>query len=214
MIDRISSATRRAQSYRYIDGTYELHLGLTLLILATISIIPAEPVGWNLEGILFFILPIILLVGGGWVIDRIVQIIKVRVTFRRSGYVSYPTKKEPLYSPDMRVLFVTLGFLACVILLAFAGEFLTEKWMAILPGLTFSVVIGITAVQAGLRRYYYLAAGSLLLGIVSGLVNDGTGNMLAVYFGLMGLILLGCGVLILRNYLRKHPAPVEGLDEH
>ncbi len=213
MIDRISSASRRAQSYRYIDGTYELHLGLTLLILAMISIIPARPFGWNLEGILFFILPFILLVGGGWVIDRTVQIIKVRVTFRRSGYVSYPTKKEPLYSADMNVFFVTLGFLACVIFLAFAGEFLTEKWMPILPGLIFAVVIGITAVQTGLRRYYYLVAGSLLIGIVPGLVNHGKGNMLTVYFGLMGLILLGCGVLILLSYLRKHPEPVEGLNE-
>jgi len=211
MDKKIEQVTRRAKGYRYVDGTWELKLSLTLLILMAYLILPIGLPGWSYEGILLLVLSVLLIAGGGWVVDRIIQAIKEHITFRRSGFISDPKKKEPAVPAGTMVSFVVVGFLAWVMLIGFAEGYLTEKWMPLLPAVIFAVDIGIAAVRSAQRRYYFLAAASLLVGAAVALVNDGRWDSLtgmAIYMGMMSLILLCAGVFRLWNYLRLTP-PVD-----
>src|SRR5512143_3916040 len=166
MDKQIDQAIRRTRSYKYIDGTYELQLGLTLLLISAYGLLPPTPQRSSLGGWVLLILSLVLIGLGPLLIDWIVRAIKERYTYRHSGYATVRKRKEPLFPPDTMVLFVLLGFLAWVVLLSFSEEILTSRWLPLLPAVILAIVVGLTGIRASLRRFVILAFVGLLVGFI------------------------------------------------
>jgi hypothetical protein len=215
MDKQINQVIQRARGARYVDGTYEFKMGLTLVTLAAYTLIQTklDGPGWS-----NFLLPLLfsflLLGGGGWLIDRFIQLIKDRVTYRRSGYVSFdPKTKTPAFSPDTMLFFVVLGFLLALSLFTWLGQVVSTKAMPLLPAVILSVVVGFTAFRSAQRRFYLLAFVTLAIGIALAFIDNGRWDVTlseAVYFAVVSLVFLSAGVFTLWSYLRT-TIPVEDL---
>ena len=214
MDKQIDQAIRRTRTYKYIDGTYELQLGLTLLLIGAYGLVPLMPQKSGLGGLIVFILGLILIGLGPWLIDRIVRMIKERYTYRRSGYASVRKRKEPLFPPDTMVLFALLGFLAWVVLFSFVEEILTSRWLPLLPAVILMIIVGLAGIRSGLKRLLVLAFVGLLVGFILAWADVGSlGASGNIYLALMGVFFLAAGIYTLRNYLKNNPPPVEAADE-
>jgi hypothetical protein len=66
----------------------------------------------------------------------------------------------------------------------------------------------ISAFRVGLLRFYLQSILSLLLGVGLSLARLETYQSLAIYYAVMGLVLILSGGLTLINYLRQNP-PLE-----
>ncbi len=207
MNDEITRAQRRATQYQYVDGSFEFKIGLTALVLAANTAIPPRGVA----GIFGMVASLVLIGGGGWLINRLVRLFKESLTFRRSGFVTPPRKKEPSYPPDTILYFTVLGFLAWIFLIGWGEAMLGNNLMPVVAALILFIILMVIAVRSGLRRFYFLAGGSLGIGLVIAFVNRGQWDWRTsgvIYFCLMGFAFLGSGGVSLRNYLQKYK-PVE-----
>lgn len=203
MNDEITRAQRRATQYQYVDGSFEFKLGLTLLVAAANTAIPPR----GFAGIFGLLASLVLISGGGWLINRLVRLLKENVTFRRSGFVSPPGKKEPSYPPDTILYFTVLGFLAWIFLIGWGEAVLGNNLMPILAGLILFIILLVMAVRSGVKRFYLLAVASLGIGVVLAIANHGQWSLEisgVIYFCLVGFIFLFSGIVTLRNYLRNY----------
>ncbi len=211
----IEKAQRRAIQYRYVDGTFELKLGLTALVLTINTLLLVKPSGPGFRGILTLILSVVLIAGGGWLIDRLVKAIKEKVTFRRSGMITYPSKKD-IYPADTLMLFAILVFLAWTSLFSWGEEVLGGNVIIVSAALFMFVILLFTAIRSRIKRYSVLAGVGLLIGLLLAQLNSGKLTSImegAIYLAVVSLLFVGTGLLVLLGYLRRHPANDEAVHE-
>jgi hypothetical protein len=216
MDKQIAKVERRVRGYWYVDGSYELHLGLTTLIMAVYSFLQVKLNGSGLGNLLILFLGILLVGGGGALVDRLIRALKEGVTFRRSGYVSMRKEKSQPYPPDILILVVFLVVIMGAILFDWLDNFIPAKWLPVLPGLVLAAATGITALRSSQARFYILAAVALLAGIALAIIDNRQWDVRVnggLYFALMSLVLLVMGAYTLWKYLRKNPLPAESSDE-
>jgi hypothetical protein len=216
MDKQIAKVERRVRGYWYVDGSYELHLGLTTLIMAVYSFLQVKLNGSGLGNLLILFLGILLVGGGGALVDRLIRALKEGVTFRRSGYVSMRKEKSQPYPPDILILVVFLVVIMGAILFDWLDNFIPAKWLPVLPGLVLAAATGITALRTSQARFYILAAVALLAGIALAIIDNRQWDVRVnggLYFALMSLVLLVMGAYTLWKYLRKNPLPAESSDE-
>jgi hypothetical protein len=216
MDTHIANVERRVRGYWYVDGTYEFHLGLTTLIMAVYSFLQVTLNGSGLGNLLILSSGILLVAGGGGLVDRLIRALKESVTFRRSVYVSMRKNENQPYPPDIIILIVFLMVIMGAILFNWLENFLPSKWMPVLPGLVLAAATGITAFRTSQRRFYILAAVCLLVGIALAIIDNGQWDVRingALYFALISLVLLIMGAFTLRKFLHKNPLPAETPDE-
>jgi hypothetical protein len=139
--------------------------------------------------------------GGRWIIQRI----KERTTYPRTGYLNYKSVWK-----NKRDVAIVIG-LTALLLVINAFILVTGTKIDYLGLVISEVLLGVLVIQtgyhSGFHRFYILAFFDILIG--AGLVVSGTSAVLALllFFGLNGLILLIAGGLTLWNYLRENPLP-------
>ena len=210
MNKQIEQAIQRTRAYPYVDGTYDLKLGLTLLLISAYNFLPT--IASTAGAIFLFILALILIGLGPWLIDRLIRAIKERHTYRRSGYAEAP-KKTSQYPPDTMMLFAVLGFLAFSVLYSAMEGIFTSRWLPLLPALILAVIVFLAGVRASLRRYILLAFVCLLVGFILAWGGIGSGYSANLYLAGMGGIFLAEGIFTFLNYLKNTPLPQEPADE-
>lgn len=206
--DPLSQPQRRAVQYWYVDGSYEIGFGLLCLLMGlyflTEKLVQGSRFSAIVDGALVLVFALgILLVNG------LTRRIKERVTYPRTGYVSY---RRPAGLPRLLrllLLAVITGLIAAVIAVLVTRPFAGFDVMPPATGLLLALVFGILAWRSAVPRFYLLAAFSALAGL--GLAFAGLGNYLAlsVYYAAIGLAWILCGLLTLIGYLRQNPAPQE-----
>jgi hypothetical protein len=195
----------RALQYWPMDGLSELLVGFIFLLAAIIYYVQESTSGSLLSKILG-IASVILVCGVGFGGRWIIQRIKERTTYPRTGYVNYKSswKNKGNVAIAVGVMALVLAF---VVFTAVTDTKLIA-WGPVVCGL----FLGILMIQAGYRqpRFYFLAFLGLLIG--AGLVVSGIRIVLgmSLFFGLNGLILLISGSLTLWKYLRQNPATKVG----
>jgi hypothetical protein len=212
--DPVIEATKRAQRYWYEDGIWEIGFGLlNLLLCGYYFLVQFER--W--AGPLVFIpllLQVALIIGAGWLINRVVTFLKERITYPRTGYVAY-RKLSPMSRLKRMLLtgaiaMVTAGLVGAVA--ATGGE---KSIVPLAAGALLAGVMVYLGYRFGLARMYGMAVLLVILGggiFISGL-SDTQGS--AVFFGGFGLLLLLSGGLTLLVYLRRTRAsgmPASGTD--
>jgi len=197
MDDHIHKAQQRAVQYWFVDGLAEIGAGILCLLLAVFFLLweGMEKSRWSL--IYFFGTGLVVAVG----LRLIIQMIKQRLTYPRTGYTAPPGGFE-----NKRLAWIVAGFTVLLLVLnlylSLQGP-TTMLWSAGLAGLLFAFVFGWTSYATGLRRFAFLALISLGLGALLGFLGIGYWTGMAILTGWIGVILLLYGFRGLREYKRR-----------
>jgi hypothetical protein len=190
---------KRTKRYWYTDGLHEIAFGFICLVLSLYFLAQVLlPEGSLLANLLTagFVL---LVLGSAFLTRWIVTTVKERLTYPRTGYVSY-TK------PGARQnwLAAILGMLFAILLVAF---FTTHPaslaWMSAVSGLVFAAVWAALGYRLGLSRFYLLAGAALIFGAIPTLTDMQEILGLATFYGLIGLAMFVSGGLTLKSYLEN-----------
>ena len=206
MEDPTDRLIRRTQTYWYSDGLAEI--GLTVICLFLSGYFYGQAT--LTQGSIFFRLLdvgfLLILILGILITRKLVAFLKTRLTYPRTGYVSY---KEPKLAQKMgAIAFAIITSATIIVAIAYGGDNIND-YLPIVTGILVGVILFIFAVRSGVLRFFLLAVISALLGSGLTLLNVGDMLGLSYYYGLMGLVVLVSGLLVLRDYLTK-THPVDG----
>lgn len=200
MADQVDHIAGRTQAYYYVDGLPEIAVGLLLLAAGGILQLwrDFQEGGWL--GGLLAAGAIILLVGGGYATRQLVQSAKERVTYPRTGYATL--RKEA--DPNAQRLWLVALFAVAILALLFPRA--DELPLGI--GVFFGAMLVYLGYRGQVRRFYLLAGGAVIVGIVAALWLDETAGTAAFFVG-MGILLFVSGAIVFLRYLRRHAGPGE-----
>ena len=204
----VSDVERRVNRYWYTDGLGELIGGSMFLVLGLYFAIQ-DYLGPDstLSGILQASLALIL-IGGAFVSRRLINSLKTRLTYPRTGYVEYRDNKKAAGSK--RVLTFVLAFTIAALSMAFVAIFKSFDSMVAVTGFIVGMILVLLrAKSSGLMRFYFLAALSAILGLAISTSGLSNGYALGLYYALIGICFLVSGGLTLAHYLDENPLPAE-----
>jgi hypothetical protein len=200
---------RRTQNYWYTDGLAEIGFAFISLVLSLYFFGQATLAPGSFLYRALDVGFLLILLGTGVLVRKLILSLKARLTYPRTGYVSYPPPKT--YHRLGSMLLAIL--ISSVLVAIFSSGENIEAYMPAASGILIGAALAYFAYRNGLLRFYVLAALSSLLG--TGLSFSGTGDIygLSLYYGFMGLGLLISGLLVLRDYLLK-TQPLEASQEN
>jgi hypothetical protein len=202
MLDPTQEPMQRTRRYWYEDGLVELAAGgLFLTIGSVLGAQGAVPEGSPAYALLGIAFPLVV-IGGMLLGRRLIPAAKARLTYPRTGYVTYPL-------PSRRRRLLTTG-LAVVVAAGLGAAALTlpqapGRLLVLLQGLLLGVLL--TILGQGLPRFFLLGGWSAILGV--GLSRLATSEETAngLLYALTGLALAVSGGLVLAGYLRRNRIP-------
>jgi hypothetical protein len=191
---------RRAQRYFYEDGLVELGIGLFfvlvgLFVLVMSTVAPGTP--W---GAVMGVGMAVVIIGGMLVMNRVVRAVKQRITYPRTGYVSYQKKSSPT---RWIVVAAALGLALFVLFVPFEWA----KRMPIVVGLLMALIFSLIGMQVGVPRLYVAGWAAALLGLAMALSGLDEIAGAGITFAGAGIVLMIGGGLALMRYLRANPTP-------
>jgi hypothetical protein len=209
MHNNFSDVEQRVKRYWYTDGIGEL-IGGGMFILLGVYFALQEFLGQNstLGGILQVSLVLVMI--GGMAVGRwLVNTLKTRLTYPRTGYVEYQVNEGHLTS--RRIWVAILAFAVSALTMVFVRLFQAFDSIVAVTGVAVGLVLVVLRAKAsGLARFYVLGAASILLGLALSISGFPNGYSLGLFYGLMGVSFMISGGLTLRHYLQQNPMPVEG----
>lgn len=202
--DPIQETIQRTNRYWYVDGLAEMGTG-TLLALYGLFVLVASriPAGWAaalLNGIgqpLFFI-------GGTILMGVIVRRLKERVTYPRTGYVAY--RRRPRRAARALVMGLVFGATFSILSIVLISS-LRDNWIPAFVGLALGATQAWMAYSLGVRRFYLLAACTILMGLGLAFLTLPADMPLVVFFVGIGLCAILSGTWALLHYLRSTTPP-------
>ena len=178
------------------DGLMELGLGAYLLL--TGIAIQADMSSLFILLIIFF--------------PPLLKRAKERFTYPRIGYVKFTEADRSAGRKVLAALVAAVFAIALAVFLSSTDERTQAlyKWVPLLPALLFQAVLIPTGRRSGLIRFYEMAALALAVGLVIPFVDlPRKLDNIALYFMVMGPILLLWGTVIFANFLRTYPVRTE-----
>lgn len=200
MTNQIDKMIQRSYQYFYRDGLVELAVGgLFLMVSLFIQTWTVFPQDSPMRMITAIGLPV-LTVGGALLVKRIVGEAKERVTYPRTGYVTY-RQGEP-----------SLGrwpILVAALVLIVLSYILPDRYVQIslMEGGILGVVLFYMGYRVGLSRFYLLGLVAILIGTLAAFLFPGDIPGTVVTFGATGAVMLLSGAYVLLRYLSQHPRP-------
>jgi hypothetical protein len=191
---------RRAQRYFYEDGLAEIGVGLFFVIVGLFVLVMKTVESGTLWGAVTGVGMAVVIIGGTLVMNRVVRAVKARVTYPRTGYVSY--HKAP--SAIRWIVVATALGLALFVLLT------PYEWanrMPLVIGLLMALIFSLMGARAGVARLYVAAGAGALLGLATALAGLDEIVGAGITFGGTGVVLMIGGGLALMRYLRANPTP-------
>lgn len=208
MHDPVIETQKRVQRYWYVDGISELGAGLFILLLAGSYALT----GWldqrygSTTGQGLF-LPVVVLIGY-FGVRWFVRTAKQRITYPRTGYVSYPRKQTRRWLKPIWFIALSGGLSGAVIVL---GKQFGMAWLPLFAGLMIALAMIWIGARIGLVRFYGLAGVVFLCGAFTAWLRLPEPFSTAAFFGLIGGVWALSGVVVLVDYLRKtKPTGEEG----
>ncbi len=215
MQNDLSNVERRVRRYWFTDGIGELVGGAMLVLMGIYFALQnslEELLGGNsILGVIlqngFFLFLFI----GGWLLAQwLINLLKVRLTYPRTGYVEYQTNHERS-SKWTWILFAALCAASGAFIVLLVRLFQSFDAMVAITGLIGAVLFMIFRTRSsGLRRFGILAGISLMLGLVLSVSGLPMSYNIGLFYALMGICVSISGGLTLQRYLRRNSMPGEG----
>jgi hypothetical protein len=213
----LKQSEKRAFQHWYQDGLTETAVGFYFLLLGLLFYIEYAIEGSNISAMG---LPL-LTIGGIAILKPVVQRLKARFTYPRTGFVSF---KEQ--SPNRKWLALGIGLAVGIAMGVLVGatafgdfvadirpsqEAATLIWLPLVQAAVFAIALIYMGYRFSLGRYYALAVVSLVAGgvVVVARLEDPLGT--AVHFTILALALILSGLTTLRDFLR-HTRPFTETD--
>ena len=197
--ENLKKIQQRARQYWFVDGLAELFTGGACLFLAIYFwLYQFEPIsGW---------LSLLVMVGilcVGFAMRWIMQQIKARTTYPRTGYVEPQSFWEQKGLAGALLAFtILLNAFMVITSLKFP---LSPIWTPLIGAVIFAAIFAAISYQARLLRFAYLASFCLVTGGVMAFCGFGDWPATALLSALTGLILLVFGFLTRRAYQQQNP---------
>lgn len=211
MQHNLSDVEQRVKRYWYTDGIGEL-IGGGMFVLLGLYFALQEFLGQNsLVGGILQVSLILVMIGGMAISRWLINTLKTRLTYPRTGYVEYQVDERQRKSRRIWVMLLALTISALTMVFVRLFQFF-DSIVAVTGVAVGLILVILRAKSAGLARFYILGAVSIILGLafsISGLPN---GYSLGLFYGLMGVSFMLSGGLTLRHYLEKNPLPAEHLN--
>lgn len=195
--NNLDDLMRRPYRYFYVDGLVEMGVGglffiIGLFLLVMTAAQQATALAW-VAGIAL----VVLIIGGTYGVKWLIGVLKERVTYQRTGYVSYRQQ------PDRGRWLVVAGALLLAVLMLALPDW--GRRMAFVDGTLLAIILGYLGYRASLRRLYVIGGVAFLIGLGASLftANEILGTTLT--FAGTGLALLISGGFALGTYLRDNP---------
>jgi hypothetical protein len=204
MNDNLEKPQLHAIQYQFADGIGELCVGFLFILVAVITYLQ-ETMPGSLMNRIFGIASVLLVCGaafgGRWIIQRI----KERITYPRTGYVA--NKSSWKNKGDIVIGLIMMAVLICFVVFTTVTDTKLADWGPVVCGLFMGTLFVRAGYRLSLPRLYLLAFLGLLIG--AGLVISGLSPALSLplFFGLNGLILFISGSITLWRYLRNNRLP-------
>jgi len=214
-IDKLTNHTiRRTRGYWYVDGLWEIGYGCLFIIMGTLlylqAVVSDESPLADFLGYGVTVLIIILVIFINWAVGKVKQ----NLTYPRTGLVTYRREPMNLRTWLLAALYAVLAILAGSVLYA-----LFQVWepalesIPMLLGFLGAALMLFVASANGLRRFYLLAAYSILLGFLLAWVGITGMRLLGIYFVFLGIGMLISGAFTLWKYLNLTSSPQEVTSE-
>ncbi len=198
MTDPVDDTVRRVHRYLYEDGLIEIGVGI-LFIVVGLGLIAFVAIQDNtIMGVTLIAGLLALSIGGALFTKRALEVIKERVTYPKTGYVSYrsdETNRGRWLAPVAAMLLLILSL--------FLPKELTR--ISSMIGALMFVIICSLGYRLRLRRFYAIGSIALLAGASASLLFLDEALGAGITFSVAGLALLVSGALTLSTYLRRHP---------
>ena len=215
MENKILDVDKRVRRYWYSDGIVELVIGGLFLLLGIFLSLMGYLGEDSTAGTALAVIMVLAMMGGVFGMQRLINALKARFTYPRTGYVEYRAGDK---EASQRRNFISTIILAGMVLLILIFSPLPEVDSTVLAsGLIMGVVfVALRAKSSGgLIRFYILGGLSILLGVGLSLSGLSRSYGLGLFFDLIGVTMMVTGGFVLQNYVRDNPITVDtdGEDE-
>lgn len=207
----VKQVEKRVRRYWYEDGIAELSSGGLFIILGLYFSAQGFFGETSLVSIILQVSLVLLLAGGIFGLRWLVNTLKERLTYPRTGYVEYRVNNRNDRKRRMMVVVLALIIsMASIVLIDFIRGL---DSMVLISGLLVGVIfIALRGKASGLKRFYLLGGFSILLGIGLAFVGLSQAYSLGLFYGLLGIAIVISGGIVLRSYMNENPVPAE--DDH
>ena len=155
---------------------------------------------------------VLVMIGGAYGVRWLVNTMKSRLTYPRTGYVEYRVNEK-----DAKIRRYVVA--AAAMIIAIASIVLVDyirglDSMVLITGVLVGIIfIALRGNSSGLKRFYVLGGLAIVLGIVLAYSKLPQVYSLALFYGLLGVAILISGGLVLQRYLAENPPISENGNE-
>lgn len=207
MSENIDQIMKRTRAYWYEDGFAEIAVGGLFALVGGFLYLQSITLGTPLVAVISIGMTLLIL-GGSFLVKQFVNTLKKRVTYPRTGYVSYDPGDR---RGSGRWFIVGFAFVLAVAVLIFRDWVADAglEAMSTVGGLLLAAIFGAMGASFRLTRFYFIAAAAVVIGVAASLAGLGDVLGMAVFFAAIGMLVLISGIFTLSQYLRKAGPPQE-----
>jgi hypothetical protein len=204
----IKEVEQRVKRYWYTDGIAELAGGGMFLLLGLYFGIQGYLGENSLVSVLLQASLALLMIAGAFGVRWLVNVLKARVTYPRTGYVQYHVNERD--ATRRRWIVGGIGMVVAIASILLVDALRSLDAMVLVTGLLVGAVFIILRGRAsGLKRFYALGGLAIVLGVVLAFSRLPQAYSLGLFYGLLGVGVLVSGALVLHRYLSENPLPAE-----
>lgn len=205
MKDNVSDVEQRVKRYWYVDGFGELVGGGGMCLILALYFSAQQYLGDDslISGLLQASLVLVLL-GGMFLVRRLISAAKLRVTYPRTGYVEYRASEQNRLVTG--ILSGVVGMIMAMTFIFIVRQFNKIDAMVGISGVVMGIILLVKQVwTTKVKRFYILSAMALIFGAVLSVSGFPRGYNLGLFYALMSLSFVISGGLTLKKYLDENP---------
>ena len=205
MKDNVSDVEQRVKRYWYVDGFGELVGGGGMCLILALYFSAQQYLGDDslISGLLQASLVLVLL-GGMFLVRRLISAAKLRVTYPRTGYVEYRTSEKNRLVTG--ILSGVVGMVMAMTFIFIVRQFNQIDAMVAVSGVVMGVILLVKQVwTTKVKRFYILSMAALTFGAALSVSGFPRGYNLGLFYALMSLSFVISGGLTLKKYLDENP---------
>lgn len=199
---------KRVKRYWYTDGIAELASGGLFILLGIYFGAQGFFGEGSLVSVILQVSLILVMIGGAFGVRWLVNTLKSRLTYPRTGYVEYRVNEKEVKVRRFVVAgtAMVIAMVSIVLIDTIRGLDSLTLITGILVGLIF---IALRGKSSGLKRFYLLGGFAIVLGAALSFSDLSQTYNLGLFYGLVGIAIVISGGLVLQRYLNENPLPSE-----
>lgn len=209
MKDDIQATIQRTQRYWYVDGLSEIGTGSVILLMGLFYFALSLAQPGTVTALVVGVGQPVIILGGFWLASKAVTNLKERITYPRTGYVSYPRRSgKRRWGVMATSAVIAIGLTLGVTQLAASGN------RALIPVVTAALIalaLALLGYRFSLQRFYVLGILVMLIGLLIAWLGLTEPLSTALFFSLFGLCMIAAGTITLIRYLHATQPLVEEL---